>query len=304
MVITIAGNNLYACSQRLHELVSKFISDHGELAVERIDAEEKDVAAIKDAVQGVGFLTSNKLVVLRGLSLNKQAVEQVEQILSSIPETTDVVIYEPITDKRTGFYKFLKAHTQFEEYQELDENHLASWLVEQAKRSSAVLSHSDARYMVERVGVGQQRLASELEKLILYDISISRDTIELLVPATPQGKIFELLDAAFAGRKQKALELYTDQRAQNVEPQAIAAMLAWQLQIMALAKFGGKKPSGEIAKDAGVSPYPLSKASGMVSRMPLEQLKQMINDLTLIDYKSKTSKFDLDEALKTYIVSL
>ncbi len=304
MIITISGNNMFACSQRLHELVSKFVADHGELAVERIDGEEKDVAAVKDAVQGVGFLTSNKLVVLRGMSANKTVAEQAEQIFSSISDTTDVIVFEPITDKRTVFYKYLKANTQFEEYQELDENHLASWLVEQAKKSSAVLSHSDARYIVERVGVGQQRLASELEKLILYDINISRDTIELLVPATPQGKIFELLDAAFAGRKQKALELYTDQRAQNVEPQAIAAMLAWQLQIMALAKFGGKKPSGEIAKDAGVSPYPLSKASGMVSRIPLEQLKQMINDLTMIDFYSKTSKYDLDEALKTYIVTL
>ncbi len=304
MVITIVGNNVYACSRRLQELVGMFISDHGELAVERIDAEEKDVAGIKDAVQGVGFLTTNKLVVLRGMSTNKEAAEKIEQILSSIPETTDVVVYEPLTDKRTVFYKFLKANTQLEEYLELDEGQLTTWLAEQAKKSSALLSYSDAKYLVGRVGVGQQRLASELEKLLLYDISISRETIDLLVEPTPQSKIFDLLDAAFAGRKKKALELYNDQRAQNVEPQAIAAMLAWQLQTMALAKFGAGKSAPQIAKDAGVSPYPISKAANLVARLPLEQLKQMINDLTMIDYKSKTSKFDVDEALKTYIVSL
>lgn len=304
MVITICGNNSYALTQRLNELVSKFVADHGELAVERIDAEEKDVAGIKDAVQGVGFLTTNKLVVLRGMSTNKEAAEKIEQILSSIPETTDVVVYEPLTDKRTVLYKFLKANTQLEEYLELDEGQLTTWLVEQAKKSGAVLSYSDAKYLVDRVGVGKQRLASELEKLLLYDISISRETIDLLVEPTPQSKIFDLLDAAFAGRKKKALELYNDQRAQNVEPQAIAAMLAWQLQTMALAKFGAGKSAPQIAKDAGVSPYPISKASNLVSRMTLDKLKQMINDLTMIDYKSKTSKFDVDEALKTYIVTL
>ncbi len=304
MIVTISGNNTYACSRRLHDIVNKFVSDHGELAVERIDAEEKDVAAIKDAVQGVGFLTTNKLVVLRGMSANKDAVEKVEQILSSIPDTTDVVLFEQITDKRTVFYKYLKAHTQYEEYMELDEAQLPAWLVEEAKKSGAELSFSDARYLVERAGAGQMRLASELDKLILYDTTVTKETIDLLVEPTPQSKIFDLLDAAFAGRKKKALELYNDQRAQNVEPQAIAAMLAWQLQIMTMVKFAGRKPVNEIAKEAGMSPYPISKAGNLVARLPLENLKQMVNDLTQIDYKSKTTKFDLDEALKTYIVSL
>lgn len=304
MIITLTGNNSYALKARLDELIDTFVSDHGELAVERIDAEEKDPHAITEALQGSGFLSTNKLVVLRNLSRNKPAAERFEQIMSSIPESTDVVIYEPLTDKRTAFYKFLKTSTQLEEHSQLDESELAKWLVEQAKNEQVNFSFADAKYLVERVGPNQLALASELEKLILYDKSISRDSIEALVEPTPQSKIFELLDAAFSGSKDRALKLYEDQRAQKVEPQAIMAMLAWQLQIFAIVKFSGGRSPAQIAKDAGMNPYPVTKAQTAVAKIPPDRLKQMINEALDIDYQSKTSGMDLDEALKTYITTL
>ena len=84
-------------------------------------------------------------------------------------------------------------------------------------------------------------LANELEKLLTYQPKITRDNIELLTEKTPQSKVFDLLDAAFSGNKKRALELYADQRAQKVEPQAIMAMMAWQLKLLALAKIGGSR---------------------------------------------------------------
>ncbi len=55
------------------------------------------------------FLASKKLVVLRAPSANKQFVEQVETILASVSDTTDVIIIEPKLDKRSAYYKFLKS---------------------------------------------------------------------------------------------------------------------------------------------------------------------------------------------------
>jgi DNA polymerase III subunit delta len=304
MVVSLVGNNSYALQVRLNELVDKFVLDHGELALERIDAEEKDLQYILEAVQGGGFLTTNKLIVIRGLSQNKVAAEQIEQILSSISTNNDLIIYEPVTDKRTVFYKYLKANTELEEHSDLDNLQLAGWLAEEAKKHEGTLSFADAKYLVDRLGTNQAMLASELEKLILYDKSVSRMTIDELVEPTPQSKIFELLDAVFAGNKKRALDLYADQRAQKVEPQAVLAMLAWQLQILALAKFAGNNSPNQIAKHAGMNPYPITKAMGLVSMMDSNKLKQMILDATEMDYKSKTSGLDLDEALKTYIVAI
>src|SRR5260370_1077233 len=78
---------------------------------------------------------------------------------------------------------------------ELDEEGLALWLVAAAKAQGGKLSPADARFLVARVGVVQQLLAGELEKLLLYAPEITQQTIEMLVEATPQSKIFDLLEA-------------------------------------------------------------------------------------------------------------
>jgi DNA polymerase-3 subunit delta len=215
-----------------------------------------------------------------------------------------VIFYEPLPDKRTGYFKVLKSKSQLEEFDELDQRGLAAWLAEQAKKQGGQLSLGDANYLVERVGASQELLASELEKLLIYDAEISRESIDLLTVKTPQSKVFDLLDAAFGGNKKRALELYAEQRAQKVEPQFIMGMIAWQLELIALAHLGRGKTAIQIAKDAGVSPYPVQKAQRLADKLDRQKLTEMINTAAEFDYKSKTVTFDLDEALKTYIVTL
>ncbi len=304
MTITLTGANSFSLHQRLDELVDGFTKEHGELALERIDAVEAEVDTIKEAIQSMPFLATSKMVVLRAGARNKDFAEQIEQTISSISDDTNVIFYEPEIDKRTAYFKLLKKHTQFEEFPELNKNSLAKWLEIYAKKLNARISYSDANYMVERLGENQQLLSNELAKLVTYDSVISRDNINLLTDPTPQSKVFDLLDAAFAGRKTKALELYDDQRAQQVEPQAILGMIAWQLQLLALIKFSKGKTTTEIAKSAGMNPYPVNKAANMARSMSDEKLHEMVDEALNIDIKSKTTSLDLDEALKTYIATI
>ena len=304
MIITITGSNHYQMKRRLDELVSGFVKQHGELALEKIDAEEADEQAVLDAVQSLPFLSSRKLVVVRGAGSNKNLSGQIEQIIDAAGDSTDLIFYEPATDKRTVYFKVLKSKTQLEEYTELDVQGLAKWLTAEAKNQGGQLSFSDANYLVERVGTSQEQLANELQKLLTYDPKVTRETIDLLTVKTPQSKVFDLLDAAFGGNKKRALDLYDEQRAQKVEPQAIMAMLAWQLELIALAVLGKGKDAGTIAKDAGVSPYPVQKAQRLAANIDQAKLKAMAERALELDYKSKTTALDLDEALKTYIVTL
>src|SRR5579864_6780075 len=115
MTVTLTGPNFYLLKRRLDELTSKFVKEHGELALERIDAEEAETQAILDAVQSLPFLASRKMVVVRNIGANKAASGQIEQILDSAGDSTDVIFYEPSPDKRTAYFKVLKAKTRSEE---------------------------------------------------------------------------------------------------------------------------------------------------------------------------------------------
>lgn len=304
MVITLTGSNFYLLKKRLDVLTGQFIKKHGELAIEKIDAEEAEPQAVLDAVQSLPFLASRKMVVVRNAGASKVLSGQIEQIIDSAGDTTDVIFYEPAPDKRQTYFKVLKSKTQLEEFNEMDAHGLAKWLSAEAKTQDGAMTLADANYLVERVGTNQQQLANELDKLITYEPKITRQNIDLLSEKTPQSKVFDLLDAAFAGDKERALELYSEQRAQKVEPQAIMAMMAWQLKLLALAKTGANKSSQQIAKDAGLSPYPVMKAQNLARKIDDNKLKDMVSDALEIDEKGKTTAIDLDEALKTYIVTL
>ncbi len=304
MIITLAGNNSFALHQRLDGLVGKFVKQHGELALERIDGEETEPQIILDALQNLPFLATRKMVIVRGLSFHKQAAENIEQILSSAGSDTDLILYEPQVDKRTAYFKTLKAKTQLEEFNELDAAGLAKWLVDKADLQGGSLQNHNASYLVERVGANQTLLANELDKLIAYEPKITHESIDLLTEQLPQSKIFDLLDAAFGGNKTRALQLYEEQRAQKVEPQAILALMAWQLQLLAVTKFADGKSTATIAKDLGMNPYPISKAARLAHKLSDAKLKEMVSFALQIDWQSKTTGLDLDEALKTYIITL
>jgi DNA polymerase III subunit delta len=304
MVRIFAGENSFGLQKELQLQVEAFLNEVGDLGLERIDCEDVDIDRIQEALTSLPFLASKKLVVLRNPSKNKLFVERVEQLLNDLPETTDVIITETKLDKRSVYYKYLKTKTDFKEFNELDQNGLAQWLVSEAKSREGSLSAGDARYLVERVGANQQLLSSELEKLLIYSSKIDRSTINLLTDQAPQSTIFELLEAAFAGNAKQALNLYAEQRALKVEPPQIIALISWQLHILAIIKTAGERSAEQIAQDAKLNPYVVRKSQAIAKKISFSELKKLIGHLLDIDLKSKRTNLDVDAALQHFILVL
>lgn len=304
MIRTYTGDNSFGLRRAERAVVEQFTAEHGDLALERLDGQEAAYEQISEALTSLPFLAAKKLVILRNPGANKKFLEHYEHLLSDIPETTDVIINEPKLDKRLSYYKYLKRATDFTDFTSMDANELSRWLVLAAKEQGGTLSSSDAFYLIERVGVNQQLVSTDLEKLLLYDPVITRNTIDLLTEATPQSTIFQLLEAAFAGNTGRALELYAQQRALKVEPQQIVAMLAWQLHVLATIKTAGDRSAETIAKDAKLNPFVVRKSQSITRMLPYARLKQLISDLLTIDVKSKRTSIDLDAALQYYLLKL
>jgi DNA polymerase III subunit delta len=304
MVMTLTGENAFSLQKELSKLVEAFVKEHGDLALERIDGEEIEFPKIREALTSLPFLADKKLVVLREPSKNKLFVENFEQLAAEIPETTDAILVEPKLDKRLSYYKFLKKSTDFREFPEMDSSGLARWLADTAREQGGSLNLKDAHYLVERVGASQQLLSNELDKLLLYDSNISRAIIDLLTDPAPQSTIFQLLEAAFAGDKKRALNLYAEQRALKVEPPQIIAMLTWQLHVLAIIKTAKDKSADDIAREARINPFVVRKSQGIARDLSLTELKALISRLLEIDIDSKSSNLDADEALQHYLLTL
>jgi DNA polymerase III delta subunit len=304
MVITLTGVNDFLRSRQLATLMRDFVTEHTDMGLEKLDGEEASAERMRESLQSLPFLTARKMVVLREPSKQKSFAEAITDVLQGLPETTDVILVEPKLDKRLTYYKTLKKQTDFRELNELDASGLARWAAEYAKEQGGSLSSADARVLVDRVGANQQALQQELDKLMAYEPTITRNNIELLTERLPQSTVFELLDAAFAGNTARAMTLYHEQRALKVEPQAILAMLAWQLHVLAAVKSGAPRSIDDIAREAKLNPFVVRKSQGLTRNLSLPRLKQLIHDLLDLDIRLKRVAIDADEALQLYLFNL
>lgn len=321
-VTILAGENWLGVKQALDKLVSDFTAKHGELSVEKIDAEEKSLDEIAGSAGTQSLLMPQKLCVIYNLSANsdvstsrqeseprlerrgKEAADKIEQILDLSSENTRIILVEGKLDKRGAYYKTLKSKPGFSEFEELDEQRMTTWLMEEAKRLGGTLSRNDAQYLYSRVGGNQSRLANEIKKLIDYDKLISRETIDLLSEPTPSSTIFDLLNAAFSNNKRQALKIYDDQRLQKVEPQQILAMLGWQMHIVALVKSAKDTNPTELAKKAAINPFVIQKSRQIASKLDRAQTRKILADLVNIDWSVKNKGLNADDAIKNLLVSI
>jgi len=304
MIITLTGPNDFMLKSELAKLKATYVEEFGDIGLEQKDGEEVTAERMIEAVQSLPFLVAKKLVILRNPGAQKAFAERLEDILKGVSDTTDLIIIETKVDKRSSYYKVLKAQTEYKEFNDLDPVKLNNWIVQYAKAYGGSISPADARYLLERVGQNQQLVAMEIDKLLTYQPAIDRASIELLSDQTPQGTIFELLDAAFTGQTKKVDKLYHAQRALKAEPQQIIAMLAWQLHILALVKTAGERSVDAIASEVKVNPFVVRKTQYLAKDLSLAQVKDLVGKALELDIKLKSQTIDADDALQHFLLTL
>jgi DNA polymerase III subunit delta len=304
MVIVITGPNDYARRECLSQLKADFIKEQGDFGLEIIEAENVELGRLLESVSSLPFLASRRMIILDEPSANKSLSENIEQLLDAVTDTTDLIITEAKFDKRSNLYKVLKKKTDFREFNELNEQELARWLTAEAKERGGELSLGDANYLVQRVGTSQLLLSNELDKLLTYDSVINRDSINLLTEPLPQSTVFELLDAAFAGNHKRANQIYQEQRKQQVEPQAIMGMIAWQLHALTIVKTNEKRSVEEIASRAKLNPFVVRKTLNLCRKLSLKDVKDLVGRALELDIKLKTKSIDADETLQHFLLTI
>ncbi len=304
MTFTLAGPNEFARSEELRRLITEFVSKHGDIGLERVDPESLELGALLDLVQATNLFAPYRMIILRGLSGNKSLAEKLPEILASCSDEIDLIFYEPNLDMRTSYAKALQKQTDFKKFEELKEPRLIDWLATEASARDASLSRSDAGLLIGRLGMNQQLLSMELDKLISFSPSIRREVIEQLTEQSPQSTIFDLLAAAFGGDAARAVGLYMEQRSQKVEAQMILSMIAWQLHAVIVAKLGNKRSAETIAKESKLSPYIVRNASEIARRTPLKKLQQLLDDVIRLEITMKSKAIDVDDAAQTLLISI
>jgi DNA polymerase III subunit delta len=304
MVLVLTGGNSFSLQAELKKIVTKFVAENGDFGLEKIEAAEVELGRLLESVASLPFLAPRRMIILSNPSANKSINEHIDDLLSAVSDTTDLIIVEAKFDKRLSLYKTLKKKASVKEFTELDERGLAAWLTQEAKTRGGGLTLPDATYLIQRVGLSQMGLHNELDKLLIYQPVITRTTIDLLTEPEPQSSVFDLVEAAFSGNTKKALDLYQDQRRQQVEPQAIMGMLAWQMHVIAVVKGNEKMGVSAIASAAKINPYVVEKTLRLTRDKTMNQVKGLVSQVLALDIRLKSEAIDADDALQHLLLTL
>ncbi len=301
MTTIFTGDNAYEVKKHTDSLIQKFVQEHGTLAIERIDGDETNLRSLSDAIQSMPFLATSKLVVVFNIS-DKDLLSSLAEM--DVPDSTQLVIIIPKVDKRASYYKKLSKLPGFKSFEVSSVQNLPAWVNQTVKDRGGTITSSDARYLVDRVGVNQLFISNEIDKLLSYDHSITRTSIDLLCDPLPQTSVFQLLDAAFSEDRKSMEKIYNDQRAQKVEPHAILGMIAWQLHVFSLVKAAGNRSTDQVAKEARLNPFVVRKSSTIAGRLSIQKLESFVAEARRVDTQLKTTSIDADQAVQNLLLKL
>ena len=304
-VITLSGNNHFLIDEEIIKRQQAFLAENDEIGIEHIDAENMSFNEVVSQLNAGSLFINKKLIILKNIGLNKELTQSAGEVIERLSDDIDLVIVEPKIDQRSKLYKDLKQLTNLVVLNELDQNSLINWVIKRVELFNGRINRQNAALLIERVGINQLLLSNEIEKLLLYDLDVSKASICLLCEPNPKSNIFDLMDAIFSGNLRRANSLFMEQKAMGVDINQIIGLLAWQLHIFSIVKSAPSTLSiYEIAKDASTSPGVVSKAQKIVAKITVSKLDEMINRLLSIDHDRKTKSINEDDALLYYLLSL
>lgn len=305
MFIFIYGDDTF----RVHEKVEQMKTAFGQkfdptgLNTSVFPNENKPKLAPGDIFQSVRafpFLGKKRLVVIGNLiSETTKATMQIwTQGFLQTPQSTIVIFWETLEPKifeKKPLFLALKDASEVHAYPfpELQGSALSRFVQERITARGGKINPKALQNLIVRVGSDLWKMDQEISKLVAYanQTEISSESVEMLVHANFEGKIFELMDALSSRRCEQAIKLLKEERQSGTNDHYLLSMLGRQIRILLQIKSAllenPRLSKQELATSLSIHPFVAQKAMQQVKGFTLEKLRT-VHDLL----------FDFDEQLK------
>ena len=316
-------------------------AETGELVVETFEVAERGWPAVLDAARTAPFLFSPWRVVIARLPepgeksgrsdrnadgkrerlLSEADKRELRAFLADPPSRTILVVAFPGSLK-TGasvvkFFDSLPPEAcSRREGKRLSVERLKVWLVERAAAAGKRLSESAAGRLAEAVGSDLRRLSTELDKLTVAlgeRREIEAADVDRLTAWTRDFENYELTNALEERDLPKALRVLANLLQENAKPEHILGQLVKYFRNLLWAKAclrdKTKTPReifAEVApgiKETMGSFYTRKFGAffGLVERLSIDDLRQILGELTRVDGLIKTSDVPPQAALESFL---
>ncbi|MDO4476000.1 MAG: DNA polymerase III subunit delta [Lachnospiraceae bacterium] len=241
-IYLVYGEEAYLKRYYKNRLVKALSDGPDSINFNYYQGEDINVTAVIDQAETMPFFADHRLILVEDSKWFKKAGDDAARLaeyLPRMPQETILVFVENEVDVRTKLFKTVKELGCAEEQKRQTESSLKNWVLGRIKREQVSIQRSAMDLFIRRTGDDMNTIEKELEKLICYagpGGSIMLEDVEALTTAKSEDRIFELVDAAALGKRERALKLYWDMLALRESPLRLLALLARQFERIAQVK--------------------------------------------------------------------
>ena len=195
-------------------------------------------------------------------------------------------------DKRTRFGKVIEKNSVFLNTRKLYDNQVPDWIKSYGKTKGVKIDDGAVMMLSENIGNNLQRLANEIEKLLLNvkeGQEINAAMVQRYVGISKDYNIFELQKALSAMNKLKAHKIadyFASNPGNNPLVLTIYSLFSYFSKFLLIHHLGNKNDKA-IASLIGVNPFFVSEYIQAAKNYPVHKVAQNIKYLHEADMQSK-----------------
>ncbi|MBT3321957.1 MAG: DNA polymerase III subunit delta [Anaerolineae bacterium] len=314
-ILFIYGNDEFALARRLKKVQQRVDKDG--MNTTQLEARTMRKEELNTAVNAMPFLAERRLVFLEkpsGEYKGKNQRNDFIAFLESVPETTVLVLFEEMDEKKAAKNWLVKWAQGAKEIARAEAFMLpkawqtADWVVriqKEAKSQGGEIESQAAARLAEMTGTNTRQAAQEITKLLTYanfSRPITLADVELLSVNTAQGDIFELVDALGSGRGKDA-QAMLHQLLDEQDAFSIFGMVVRQFRLLLLAREVIDN-RGNVQAELKQHPFVAKKLTAQARHFSISTLESIYKRLLIMDEEAKTGKTALDLSLDMLVVEL
>lgn len=304
MLIYLYGENQYAIKQKIDSIKQQYVDKTGgDADMQTFDMSEHSLSDLLNAFSVVPMFVSSRLFVVRNLDLLKLSKDQLDKLIDSVSDSTNVVVVDTKPDKRSVYFKAISKLKNAKYFGNLSPQQLVSWIRERTKELGGDIENTAVSLLIDRVGNDQWQLDQELQKLTNFNSQVTKDSIEQLVVPNLSNSAFMMVDAIIHKDTKKAASIYENLIVQGEADQMILGAIVYQYRILVLAK-DNVGNGNDWQKELGVSPYAATKAQNLIRNIEMDSLKSSYQSIVDADMAIKTGELNSHDAIRHLILKL
>lgn len=315
MIYLIYGDQEMLVNKMIDKVAKDNLKVIDEFNYVTLDATKVGINEVDDEINTMPFGSDNKVVAITNCyfltnSTNEclYAADHLIKCLDSSLEGLDLIIsvISNKLDEKRVVVKKIKSIAKVIEVNSLNKKELPKVVKQMFAQRKAEITDSALEELLSRLDNDMYQISNEVDKLTTYSNKIHLDDIKALTPKKMEDNVFDMIDAMFKKKANKAFAIYQDLKNLGNEAVGIVSIIASQVRFLyqVLVLYNKGYSDSNIANELSVHPFRVKMGLEKVKNYSVDDLEDFLNRLSNLDIQIKTGDIDRFVGLELFILSI